>query len=52
MPTTIWTGSISFGLVTVPVKLTPAVKTRDVSFNQLEEGTGAHPVAPGLRADR
>ena len=41
MPTTIWTGSISFGLVTVPVKLTPAVKTRDVSFNQLEEGTGA-----------
>jgi DNA end-binding protein Ku len=41
VPTTIWTGSISFGLVTVPVKLTPAVKTRDVSFNQLEEGTGA-----------
>ncbi len=41
MPTTIWTGSISFGLVTVPVKLTPAVKTRDVSFNQLEEGTGS-----------
>jgi DNA end-binding protein Ku len=41
VPTTIWTGSISFGLVTVPVKLTPAVKTRDVSFNQLEEGTGS-----------
>ncbi|MGZ4734376.1 MAG: non-homologous end joining protein Ku [Acidimicrobiia bacterium] len=41
MPTTIWTGSISFGLVTVPVKLTPATKSRDVSFNQLEEGTGA-----------
>lgn len=41
MPTAIWTGSISFGLVTVPVKLTPAVKARDVSFNQLEEGTGS-----------
>jgi DNA end-binding protein Ku len=41
VPTTIWTGSISFGLVTVPVKLTPAVKTRDVSFNQLEDGTGS-----------
>ncbi len=41
MPTTIWTGSISFGLVTVPVKLTPATKSRDVSFNQLEEGTGS-----------
>ena len=41
MPTTIWTGSISFGLVTVPVKLTPATKCRDVSFNQLEEDTGS-----------
>ena len=41
MPTTIWTGSISFGLVTVPVKLTPATKSRDVSFNQLEEDTGS-----------
>lgn len=41
MPKTIWTGSISFGLVSVPVKLTPATKSRDVSFNQLEEGTGA-----------
>jgi len=41
VPTTIWTGSISFGLVTVPVKLTPATKSRDVSFNQLEEETGS-----------
>jgi DNA end-binding protein Ku len=37
----VWTGNISFGLVAVPVKLTPATKSRDVSFNQLEEGTGA-----------
>ncbi|MBK5287088.1 MAG: Ku protein [Acidimicrobiia bacterium] len=41
MPTTVWTGTISFGLVTVPVKLTPATKSRDVSFNQLEAGTGS-----------
>ena len=41
MPTSVWTGNISFGLVTVPVKLTPATKSRDVSFNQLEAGTGS-----------
>ena len=41
MPTAVWTGTISFGLVTVPVKLTPATKSRDVSFNQLEDGTGS-----------
>jgi DNA end-binding protein Ku len=41
MPTAIWTGSISFGLVQVPVRLVGATKSRDVSFNQLEEGTGA-----------
>jgi DNA end-binding protein Ku len=41
MPSAIWTGSISFGLVQVPVKLVGATKSRDVSFNQLEEGTGA-----------
>ncbi len=41
MPSAIWTGSISFGLVQVPVRLIGATKSRDVSFNQLEEGTGA-----------
>ncbi len=41
MPTSIWTGSISFGLVQVPVRLVGATKSKDVSFNQLEEGTGA-----------
>ena len=41
MPTAVWTGTISFGLVAVPVKLTPATKSRDVSFNQLEAGTGS-----------
>lgn len=41
MPSAIWTGAISFGLVQVPVKLVGATKSKDVSFNQLEEGTGA-----------
>lgn len=41
MPSTIWGGSISFGLVSVPVKLTPATRSKDVSFNQLEAETGS-----------
>ena len=41
MPSAIWTGAISFGLVQVPVKLVGATKSKDVSFNQLEKGTGA-----------
>jgi DNA end-binding protein Ku len=41
VPSAIWTGTISFGLVTVPVKLTSATKSRDVRFNQLEEGTSS-----------
>ena len=41
MPTAIWTGTISFGLVTVPVRAVSATRSRDVRFNQLEESTGA-----------
>jgi DNA end-binding protein Ku len=41
-PRAIWSGSISFGLVNVPVKLFSAVKQKDIHFNQLEEKTGAH----------
>jgi DNA end-binding protein Ku len=41
MPRAIWSGSISFGLVNVPVKLFTAVQPKDVRFNQLEAGTGA-----------
>jgi DNA end-binding protein Ku len=36
-----WSGSISFGLVNVPVKLYSAVKEKGVHFHQLHEGTGA-----------
>jgi len=41
LPTAIWTGSISFGLVTVPVRLVSATRSRDVRFHQLEAETGA-----------
>jgi DNA end-binding protein Ku len=41
MARAIWSGSISFGLVNVPIKLYTAVSPKDVRFNQLEEGTGA-----------
>jgi DNA end-binding protein Ku len=41
MPRAIWTGSISFGLVNVPVKVYSAQKQQDVHFHQLEESTGA-----------
>jgi DNA end-binding protein Ku len=41
MPSAIWTGAISFGLVQVPVRLVGATKSKDVSFNQLEEGTNS-----------
>jgi DNA end-binding protein Ku len=37
----VWTGSISFGLVNVPVKAYTAVRDHDVHFNQLEKGSGA-----------
>jgi DNA end-binding protein Ku len=41
MPRAIWTGSISFGLVNVPVKLYPAVRHQDLAFHQFQEGTNA-----------
>jgi DNA end-binding protein Ku len=40
MARAIWTGSISFGLVNVPVKLYSATEQKDVSFHQFQEGTG------------
>ena len=40
MPRSLWSGSLSFGLVNVPVALLSAVQDRDVHFNQLDEKTG------------
>jgi len=35
----IWTGSLSFGLVSLPISLFPATKDKSIHFNQFEEGT-------------
>ena len=40
MARAIWSGAISFGLVTVPVKLYTATDSHRVSFHQFEAGTG------------
>jgi DNA end-binding protein Ku len=41
MPRAIWSGSVSFGLVNVPVKLTTAQSPKDVRFHQLHDADGA-----------
>ena len=40
MPRAIWTGAISFGLVTVPVKVYSAINRKTVRFHQLSGKTG------------
>jgi DNA end-binding protein Ku len=41
MPRPIWTGSISFGLVNVPIKLVSATSPKDVRFHQLHSTDNA-----------
>ncbi len=41
MPRAIWSGAISFGLVSIPVKVYSAVSRKSVSFNQLDGRTGS-----------
>ena len=41
MARAIWSGSISFGLVNIPVKLFSAVSRKNVNFNQIDRKTGA-----------
>ncbi len=40
MPQAVWTGTLSFGLVSIPVKLYGATSPRDVRFHQFEGRTG------------
>src|ERR1700751_1021802 len=40
MPRPIWSGSVSFGLVNVPVKLMTATSPKDVRFHQLQDADG------------
>jgi len=39
MPHALWTGSIAFGLVSIPVRLYPATEDHTVHFHQFEAGT-------------
>ena len=40
MPQAVWTGTLTFGLVNIPVKLFGATTPRDVRFHQFEGRTG------------
>ena len=40
MPRSIWKGAISFGLVTIPVKLYSATEEKDISFRQVHAEDG------------
>ena len=37
MPRAVWTGTISFGLVTIPVRLYPATSPKDVRFHLVDD---------------
>jgi DNA end-binding protein Ku len=41
MARAIWSGSISFGLVNVPVKVFTALREHSIHFHQVEKGTGS-----------
>ena len=41
MPRSMWRGSLSFGLVNVPVALVTSTRDLDVRFNQIDADTGA-----------
>ena len=41
MARAVWSGSISFGLVNIPIKLFNAVSRKGVSFNQIDSRTGS-----------
>src|ERR1700674_566519 len=40
MPRSIWNGVISFGMVSIPVKLYTATEDKDISFNLLHKECG------------
>ncbi len=40
MPRAIWTGTISLGLVNIPVRVYPATRRKDVRFHEIDRVTG------------
>ena len=51
MPRPIWSGAISFGLISIPVRLFPAVRRQGVSFKQLDGQTGSRVKQKRVNAD-
>ncbi|MFV0258598.1 MAG: Ku protein [Acidimicrobiales bacterium] len=51
MPRAMWSGAISFGLVSVPVKLFTAVSRKTVRFNQLDAETNSRIRQKRVNAD-
>ena len=40
MARAVWSGTISFGLVSVPVRLYPATRRKDVRFHEIDRLSG------------
>jgi DNA end-binding protein Ku len=40
MPRAMWSGTITFGLVNIPVRLLPATRRKDVRFHEIDRVTG------------
>ena len=40
MPRTMWKGAISFGLVSIPIRVFPATEEKTLRFNQLHDKDG------------
>lgn len=40
MPRSIWKGAISFGLITIPIKVYGATEEKDISFRQIHPADG------------
>src|ERR1700678_492937 len=37
MPSSTWKGYLTFGLISIPIRLSPAARTERISFNQLHK---------------
>src|SRR5256885_10045487 len=40
MARAVWSGTISFGLVSVPVRLYPATRRKDIRFHEIDRSSG------------
>ena len=46
MATTVWHGHLTFGLVSIPVRLFKAARSEKIRFRQLYRSTAARPAGP------